>query len=72
MINLPQLVPQWRSALKFHSIRGIGAAGALLATYEALPTSMQATFTPAELHWTAIIILCLAALGSLIKQDLPQ
>lgn len=67
-----KLIEGWKRAYRMFSVQAMLVAGALLATWTALPEDLKAAFPGWVDNVAAISILVLGVIGRLVDQSKPQ
>ena len=66
-----KLIAEWQRAYRMFSVQAMVVAGALLATWTALPEDLKATFPGWVDNAAAIAILAMGVIGRLVDQSKP-
>ena len=67
-----KLIEGWKRAYRMFSVQAMVFAGALLATWTALPEDLKATFPGWVDNAAAIAILAMGVIGRLVDQSKPE
>lgn len=67
-----KLLPNWQDAWKWFSVQVIAAATAIQLSFLALPDSIRSAIPDKVMHWVAIALLVVAALGRIVDQSKPN
>ena len=65
---MPRLVPNWRQAVRWFSVRAMTLGIALQGAYMALPPEMLATLPPHVGQWVTMAVLVCGIVGRVIAQ----
>ncbi len=67
-----RLIPNWRQAWRFWSMRAAGAKAILVTTYLSLPDKLQDAFPPRYALAMAVIITVFGVIGGRLVDQNPQ
>ncbi|WP_277022299.1 hypothetical protein [Paracoccus hibiscisoli] len=67
-----KLIPQYREALRMHSVRGLLFIIALPALWELVPLEIKAMIPPPWLPWIMMVLAIATLLGRLVDQRTPE